>query len=96
MFRVATLTTQYKRKKHERAQCMAAKMFRTGENDIQGGGEGAAFAEFGGGQIEEKLSAIFNWLMGSCREDRDIIPKLHSERMKGNGCLLQQGNSDLT
>lgn len=68
---------------------MATKMFRAGESDTQGGGEGAAFAEFGGRQVEDKFSAVFNWLMGSYREDRDI-PKLHSERMRGNGCLLRQ------
>lgn len=70
---------------------MATKTFRAGENDIQGGDEGAVFAEFGEGQVEEKHSAVFNWLMDSYREDRDFIPKLHSERMRGNCCLVQQG-----
>lgn len=49
------------------------------------------FAEFGGGQVEEELGAIFNWLVSSLRRDRDIIPKLHGGSMRGNGCLLQQG-----
>jgi len=40
-------------------------------------------------QVEGELCVIFNLLMGSYREDRDIIPKLHSERMRGNSCLLQ-------
>lgn len=39
---------------------MATKIFRAGENYTQGGGEGAVFAEFGVGQVEEEFSAIFN------------------------------------
>lgn len=73
---------------------MATKMFRAGENDIQGIGERAAFAEFGVGQVEEEFSGVFSWLMGGYREDRGVIPGLHSERMRGNSC--DKGNSNLT
>lgn len=39
---------------------MATKMFRAGENDIQGVGDQTAFAEFGVGHVEEELSGVFS------------------------------------